>query len=127
MASATATVKGGFWEQYSSSLTQISSTSAAKKRASHALAQKGQMSLRERMETLNGATAGSAASKVLARIVAAEELGGVRAIENETLVSANTAAADVTEINEDILALSTRTTFGSSPVANGDGNPLGTR
>lgn len=127
MGTATATVKGGFFEQYSASLAQVSTTSAGKKRAAQALAQKGQMSLRERMETLNGAASGSAASKTLARIEANSELGGVRTIETETLVSANTTAGDITEINEDVLALSTRTTFGSSPVANGDGNPLGTR
>lgn len=127
MANATATIKGGFYEQYGSSLTQISTTSANKKMAAKALARKGMMALREKMETLNGAAAGSAASKTLSRIAAAEELGGVRTVETETLVSANTVAGDVTEINEDILALSTRTTFGSSPVANGDGNPLGTR
>lgn len=125
MGSATATVKGGFFEQYSATLSQVSTTSAFKRRASQALAKRGQMSLRERMETLNGAASGSAASKVLTRIEANVELGGVRTIENETLVSANTTAGDITEINEDILALSTKTTLASP--ANGDLNPLGTR
>lgn len=127
MVDAVATVKGGLFEQFSPTLSQVSTTRAAKRRASMALAQKGQMSLRERMETLNGAAAGSAASKTLSRVAASEELGGVRTIETETLVSANTTSGDVTEINEDILARSTRTTFGNSPIANGDGNPLGTR
>ena len=127
MGSATATVKGGFWpENGVSSLTQVSTTSAFKRRAAQALSKKGMMALREKMETLNGAAAGSAASKTLSRIEANVELGGVRTIETETLVSANTAAADVTEINEDILALSTRT-HDSTPIDNGDGNPLGTR
>jgi hypothetical protein len=120
MGVATATVKGGFWPEMGvTSLAGVSTTSHFKKRAAQALSKKGMMALREKMETLNGAASGSAASKTLSRIAAAEELGGVRTIETETLVSA--------EINEDILALSTRTTFGSSPVANGDGNPLGTR
>ncbi len=127
MPSATATVVGGFWpENGVSSLTQVSTTSAFKRRAAQALSKKGMMSLRERMETLNGAAAGSAASKTLSRIAASSELGGVREIETETLVSANTTAGDITEINEDILALSTKT-YDPTPVDNGDLNPLGTR
>jgi len=125
--SAVATVKGGFWpENGVASLTQISGVGSARRRAAQALSTKGTYALRELMETLDGAAAGSAASKILTRIVAAEELGGVRAIENETLVSRNTAAADVTAINADILSLSTRT-YDPTPVANLDGNPLGTR
>ncbi len=125
MGTATADIKGGFYEQYGSTLAQVSTTSASKRMAAQALARKGMMALREKMETLNGAASGSAASKTLSRIAAAEDLSGVRTIETETLVSANTAAGDITEINEDILALTTRTTMASP--ANGDGNPLGTR
>jgi len=124
---AVATVKGGFWpENGVSSLSQISGVGHARAQAAKALAKKGNLALREIMETLNGAAAGSAASKVLARVAASEELGGVRTIENETLVSRNTTAADVTEINADILSLSTRT-YDPTPVANLDGNPLGHR
>lgn len=124
---ATATVLGGFWPQNSvSTLTQVSGRGSARRLAARALGQKGVMSLRELMETLDGVVAGSAASKALARVVASSELGGVRAIENETLISRNSAAGDVTTINADILTLSTRT-YTASPVANGDHNPLGTR
>lgn len=125
--SAVATVKGGFWPTNGvSSLTQVGGTGWARRRAAQALSNKGTFALRELMETLDGAAAGSAASKVLTRVAAAEELGGVRTIENETLVSRNTDAADITAINEDILSLSTRT-YDPTPVANLDGNPLGTR
>lgn len=125
--SAIATVKGGFWpENGVSSLTQSSGVGTARRKAAQALATKGTMALRELMETLNGAAAGAAASKVLTRIAHSEELGGVRTIENETLVGRNTTAADESAIDADILSLSTRT-YDPTPVANLDGNPLGTR
>lgn len=123
--SAVATVKGGFWpENGVNSLTQISGVGSARRKAAQALAQKGTMALRELMETLNGAAAGSAASKTLSRVAAAEELGGVRTIETETLVGRNTDAADESAIDADILSLSTKT-YNPTPVANLDGNPLG--
>lgn len=125
--SAVATVKGGFWPTNGvSTLTQIGGTGHGRRTAARALASKGTLALREKMETLNGAAAGSAASKTLSRVAHSEELGGVRTIETETLVSANTTAADVTEINADVLSLSTRT-YDPTPVANLDGNPLGHR
>lgn len=126
MTAVTATVKGGFWEQYGSSFTSISGKGFGRMMVAKILAKKGNMALRELMETLDGVVAGSAASKTLRRVVAATELGGVRAIETETLISRNSAAGDVTTINADLLTLSTRT-YDSTPVANGDLNPLGTR
>lgn len=126
-ANAVATVKGGFWPTNGvSSLSQISGVGPQRRRVAQALGKKSLMDLREIMETLNGAAAGSAASKTYTRVAAAEELGGVRAIETQTLIGRNTTAGDVTEINADILTLSTRT-YTPSPVANLDGNPLGTR
>ena len=128
MGNATASVKGGFWEYNAvPSLTGVATTNAQKRRAAQALATKGSMGLREIMETLDGVVAGSTAAKTLTRIASSDELGGVRAVETETLVNRATTAADVTEINSDILSLTSKTTFGSSPVANGDGNPLGFR
>jgi hypothetical protein len=59
--------------------------------------------------------------------VAAVELGGVRATEAINLINRATVAGDVTEINADILSVTTRTTFGASPPSNKDGNPLGYR
>lgn len=122
-----ATVKGGLFETAGlATLSTIHTTSALKRMASWALGRKQTYGLREIMETLNGAAAGSAASKTLTRIEANSELGGLRVIETETLVSANTTAADVTDINADILSLSSKT-YDPTPPANLDGNPLGTR
>lgn len=123
--SATATVKGGFWpEQGINTLTQINGRAPARRRIAQLFNTRGLMALREVAETLNGAAAGGAALKTVARIAASSELGGKRTIENETLVNRVTVAGDVTEINADILSL---TSYDSTPVANGDGNPLGTR
>lgn len=124
---ATATVLGGFWPTNGvGTLSSINGKGPARRAAARALAQKGTMVLRELMETLNGAASGSAASKTLGRIANSTELGGLRTIETETLVSRNTDAGDITAINADVLSLSTRT-YDPTPVANLDGNPLGTR
>ena len=118
-----ATVKGGFFAQYSSTLTGIfAGGGALRRRAALALSRKGMLALQEVMLTLDGAAAGSAASKSVGRVEANEELGGVRTVESEDLVSANTAAGDITRINADILNYGS---YNSSPPANGDGNPLG--
>lgn len=124
--SAVATIKGGLFEQYGSTLSQISTTSAPRRRASQVLADKGMLDLRARMVALDGVVAGSNATKTVARVGATEDLSGVRPIEVETLINRNTTAADVTEINK-MLSLTSKTTFGASPPANLDGNPLGTR
>lgn len=126
MTAVTATVKGGFWEQYGSSFTSISGKGFGRMMVAKILAKKGNMALREIMETLDGVVAGSTASKTLARVANSTELGGTRSIETETLVSRATVAGDVTAINADLLTLSTRT-YDSTPVVNGDLNPLGTR
>lgn len=117
-----ATVKGGLFADLT--LATAHTTSSWKRRISQLLSNKANFALREIMETLNGAAAGSAASKTLTRIAhSTSDLGGVRAIETETFVSRNTAAADVTDINADLLSLSSKT-YDPTPVANGDGNPL---
>jgi hypothetical protein len=79
------------------------------------------------MSVLDGAAAGSAALKTITRVEPNVELGGARVIETVNLVNRNTAAGDTTEIEATINAYTTKTTFGASPVANLDGNPLGTR
>lgn len=123
-----ATVKGGFWETNGvSSLATIHTTSALRKIVSQALNRDQMYPIRQIWYELTGAAAGATATKALSRVVAAEELGGARAIENESLVNRATTAADVTDIKADFLTLSTKTTFGSNPPANLDGNPLGTR
>lgn len=122
-----ATVKGGFWpENGVNTLSTAHTTSALRRRASQALGKKQTYALRELMITLNGAAAGSAASATQTRIAAAEELGGVRTIETETLVSRNTTAGDATDIAADILSLSSKS-YDPTPPANLDENPLGTR
>lgn len=123
---ASATVKGGLFAQYSSTLTQINGKNSGRRSVAQLLGQKSLRALRELATTLNGAASGDPASATNKRIEANSELGGVRTVETETLVSRNTAAADITAINADLLTLSTRT-YDPTPVANLDGNPLGTR
>ena len=126
-ANAVATVLGGFWEQYGNTLTQVNGDSPLRRRAARDLNHLSVYDLRERMRALNGVAPGGTASKTFPRVLAAVELGGVRAIEQLSLINRATTAADVTEINADINTFSTLTTFGASPPANLDGNPLGTR
>lgn len=125
--SALATIKGGFFEQYGATYAPIQNRSPMMRRVAQLMGAKGMMKTRELAETLDGAVSGSTASKTLGRIEANVEMGGKRTIETETLVSDATVAGDITEINGHLLAFSTKTTFGASPVVNKDGNPLGTR
>lgn len=124
---AVATVKGGLFEQYGSTLSQIQGTGSKRRIAAQALGTKGLRDLRARMTALDGVAAGATASKTNTRVEANVEMGGVRVIETETLINRVTIAGDSTIIEADINTLTTKTTFGSSPVANLDGNPLGTR
>lgn len=126
-ANAVATVLGGFWEQYGSVLTQAGGEGTLRRKAAQRLNHLGVYDLRERMRALNGVAPGGLASKTFPRVLAAVELGGVRAIEQLSLINRVTTAADVTEINATINTFSTTTTFGATPPANLDGNPLGTR
>lgn len=127
MAQATATVLGGFWPTNGvTNLTQQSKGSA-RRLVSQILDGKSAMPLRALMRALDGVAAGATASKTLTRIENNSELGGKRVVETETLISRATVAGDVTTINADVLSLTARTTSGSSPVANGDLNPLGYR
>lgn len=125
---STATVKGGFWPANGvASLSSMSGKGPQRRIVAQLLARKGQQDQRALLNALDGVVAGSAATKTQSRVQAVEELGGKRIIETETIINRNTAAGDVTELNADYLTLTTRTTFGSSPPANKDGNPLGTR
>lgn len=125
---ATATVLGGFWPTNGvSSLSQIQGKGWARRAAAQALANKGTFAVRHTARTLDGVVAGSTSTKTYARVVASAELGGVRATEVTNLINRATVAGDVTEINADILSLTTRTTLGASPPTNKDGNPLGYR
>ena len=127
--SAVATVKGGLFEAMGvNSLTSMQGTGASRRTISQQLSDTGLATIRARASALNGVVAGSVAATTRGRIEASEELGGKRVIETDTLINRVTTAADITEINADLLSsLTSRTTFGASPVANKDGNPLGTR
>lgn len=126
-ANAVAAVSGGFWSQYSPNYTQIQGTGPARRRVAAALAQKGLVDLRARMTALDGVAPGALAARFYTRVEANVELGGVRAIETQVMINRVTTAADVTEIEYDINTFRGKTSFGSIPTANLDGNPLGTR
>lgn len=92
------------------------------------LRREGNRLFQEIMLTVNGAAAGSAASKTHSRIEAptdSDNLGGVRVIETVTDVSRNTDAADVTELalvlNKSVAGL----TYPIDLSGNGGGGKLG--
>jgi hypothetical protein len=120
------TVKGGLFAQYGATHSLSQNVSPLRRPIAMLLGRRGMMKLRELLITLNGAAAGSAALKQIKRVAASSELGGVRTIENEDIVNRVSAAGDVTEINTDLTDF-TALTHDPSPVANLDGNPLGTR
>jgi hypothetical protein len=125
MAVATATVKGGFYEVNGVSSLASQTGKGTRRRVAQWMSHKGSFGIREILRTLDGAVAGTTATKGLGRVESNVELGGKRTIENESLVNRATTAADVTETKADLLSLSARTTMASP--ANKDGNPLGTR
>lgn len=118
-----ATVKGGFFAQYSGTYTPDKSGKSAARRYAAKFLDRLKV-LQELALELNGAAAGQAALVTYKRIQASAELGGKRIVETVTPLSRNTAAADETAIDEDLL------TYGgidTTPVINLDRNPLGTR
>lgn len=122
----TATVNGGFWAQYGVNYQALNGKNSDRRRIAQRISHKGTYFLREVVRTLDGAVAGTTATKALKRVANSAELGGVRTIETETLGNRATTAGDVTATKADLFSLSARTYTGS-PVANGDGNPLGYR
>jgi hypothetical protein len=127
MAQSSATVLGGMFPANG----QSTLTSYGKGYGRHVIAEmfnkKSLLDERALITTLLGVVAGSTATKALGRIENNTELGGKRVVESESLVNRATVAGDVTTLTADLLTLTTRTTLGSSPKANGDGNPLGYR
>jgi len=126
---ATANVKGGLFGDSAGLLTlpSISGKSFNRTFAAKLLQTKSMLALRRTLFILDGAVAGSNATVTFPQVEANVELGGKRAITTQTLINRNTTAGDITETKADLLTLTTRTSFGASPVANKDGNPLGTR
>lgn len=102
--------------------TFISGRSSCQRHASFALSRRGTAVLRELGITLNGVVAGSTAQVTRSRIEANSELGGDRTIETETDINRVTAAADQTELNDNLFDYGT---FNSNPPADANGNPLG--
>jgi hypothetical protein len=127
--SYTATVLGGFWPSNGvGTLTNIpGSRGYGRRSAAQALGGSRLQALRELGETLTGVAPGALASKTLAAVSASSELGGVRPIVQVPVINRVTTVADVTEIDDDIWSMSTKTTFGPNPPINLDRNPLGTR
>lgn len=122
-----ATVKGGFWEFNGVfSLDTAHTTSPMRRRISLYLGRKQQLALRETMRALNGVAPGGLANKTYSRVIASEELGGVRPIETEVLINRVTTTADRNDITADLLTLATKG-YNPFPPPNLDGNPLGTR
>lgn len=122
-----AAVKGGlFPENGVNTLATAHTTSSNRRAVSQLMGRKGMRALREAAVTLNGVVAGSAALATNARVEANEELGGARTIETENLINRVTVAGDVTDITADLYTQSSKT-YDPTPVANLDGNPLGTR
>lgn len=92
---------------------QVTTKSTLSKRLAQLLNKRSLRADRELLLTLNGVVAGSAASETYKRVAhSTTNLGGVRTIETKTLLSRNSAAGDVTDINARLLAYrSTPTTY----------------
>jgi hypothetical protein len=125
---ATATVLGGLFPTNGvNSLASMSGEDGQTREISQNFNTRGQLAERALVVALLGAVAGGTALKNISRVVAAVELGGARPIETIALINRATTAADITQITNDYLTQSTRTTFGANPPPNLDRNPLGTR
>lgn len=123
-----ATVLGGFWAQNNvPTLTDISAWGSGRKEVAFRLSRRSQEVIAAKALALDGVAAGANVSVNHVQIQPAVELSGARTVETVSLINRATTAADVTEINTDLLSYRSRTSFGNSPPANLDGNPLGTR
>lgn len=120
-----ATVKGGFFAQYGTTLAQIyAGSGAARRQVRYLLSRRGTLALAKAAVTLNGAVAGTTATKTVTRVENNVELGGKRTIETVTLVGTATVAGDITRTNADLF-VSDYGGYDNTPIVNGDGNPLG--
>lgn len=121
---AVATVKGGFWEVNGVvTLQQISGKNSMRRLVAIALSRKGSFAMREDLRTLDGAVAGTVATKTFTSVDTNVELGGKRGIVTVNLINRATTAQDVTDTKADLLSLSARTT--KSAQTNLNRNPLG--
>jgi hypothetical protein len=121
--SYTAVVKGGFWEtNLVPSLTPISGKNALRRMVAIWISRKGTFAMREDLRTLDGAVAGTTATKTYVQITNNTELGGRRTVETINLINRATTAQDVTDTKADLLSLSARTTKAAQ--TNLNRNPL---
>ncbi len=119
-ALATANVKGGLFGDSAGLLQLVSQDgkSSERNRLSKELGRLGMLQL--------GVAPGATASINRTVVESNVELGGKRLITTVSLINRVTTAADVTEINKDILTGWTAlTTFGKTPPINKDLSPLG--
>ena len=123
----TADVKGGLHANYSPTIASMGPNviDHQTRRAQQSLNTKGEYVFRKLLEMLIGATPGATAQYVYPEIQANVEMGGPRVIVNTNLVNRATTAADVTDLKNALVYMTTLTTM-ASPY-NGDRNPLGTR
>lgn len=127
-AIATANTKGGLFGDAAglTTLTSVDGKNTFRNRISKSLGRLQLLQLRAKMKALNGVAPGATATLNRTVVEAAVELGGKRNITTVALINRVTTAADVTEINKDILTGWTAlSTFGASPPVNKDGSPLG--
>jgi hypothetical protein len=121
---SSAVIKGGFFEVNGvGPLTPISGRSALRRRVAQWMSKKGMYAMREDLRTLDGAVAGTVATKTYTQIQNSVELGGRRTIETVNLISRATTAQDVTDTKADLLSLAARTTKAAQ--VNLNRNPLG--
>ncbi|SRR5258706_6899543 len=127
-ASATANVKGGLFGDSVGLLQLVSQDgkSSERNRLPKELGRLGMLQLRVKMKALMGVAPGASASINRTVVENNVELGGKRNITTVSLINRVTTAADVTEINRDILTGWTAlSTFGKTPPINKDLSPLG--
>jgi len=125
MPSATATVKGGLWAKFGTTMVGMNSLGAGKRAVARTLGFHQNRRFRELIDALNGIAPGGGALQRAYRIQASTELGGVRPVEFQDLINRITTAADVTEVAT-VLNF-TGLTSDPTPVPNLDGSPLGSK
>ena len=128
MGKAVAQVRGGLHANYGPTLTQMAAWNSIydHRFTAQSLAHKGDFEARALLNQLIGAAAGGTAIALYGEIQPSTELGGARPVANATIINRATTAADVSDLKNELGALSANT-FVGSPVYNGDRNPLGTR
>lgn len=121
---SSAVVKGGFYEVNGvNPLTPVTGRSAFRRRVAQWMSKKAMYAMREDLRTLDGAVAGTVATKTYTQVQPSVELGGKRIIETVNLINRATTAQDVTDTKADLLSLSARTT--KTAQLNRNNNPLG--